>query len=472
MKSVRKVTILFVMWLMLGGMAASAQTVTSAQWNADGSALSIEYDLMPQQTKSSYSYIVTPMLCSPTDTLTLEPQIWRGSRNAAKLHRAHILNKVDEGDYLLVKDGETVHRSASFSSSDLKRLGNGQLSMAFRTEMEGCCEVEDMGKTVVDLPRYTNMSYKPQFAYVQPKVETMKTRNLSGQAYIEFMVNRTDIRSDFRSNQVELKKIQNTIDSVKNDADIQVQKIFIKGFASPEGSYQTNDRLAAGRTEALRKYVQGLYDFPASTYETDHVAEDWDGLVAYVEKSNLQSKDDILDIIRNSGLQPDQMEQRIKSRHAQDYQFLLQNAYPSLRHTDYRIEYVIRSFEDVAEIKRLVKTQPQKLSLQEFFMAAQDYQLGSADFNEVFETAVRIYPDNETANLNATVAALHRGDLTQAENYLQKAGNSAHAQYAKGMLAAMKKDYQTALTLFLQAQSGGVAEATDAVNQMHQLLDN
>lgn len=471
MKTVRKVSIFFVMWLMLGsGIAAFAQTVTSAKWNADGSALSVEYDLTPQQIKSSYSYIVTPMLCSPTDTLTLEPQIWRGGRNAAKLHRAHVLNKVDEGDYLLVKDGETVHRSASFSSSDLKRLGNGQLTMAFRTEMEGCCEVEDMGKTVFDIPQYK--SYMPQFAYVQPQVETVKSRALSGQAFIDFVVNRTDIRPDYRGNQAELKKIQNTIDSVKNDADIQVQKIFIKGFASPEGSYQNNDRLAAGRTEALRKYVQGLYDFPASTYETSHVAEDWDGLVAYLEKSDLQSKDDILDIIRNSGLQPDQMEQRIKSRYAQDYQFLLQNVYPGLRHSDYRIEYIIRSFEDVAEIKRLVKTHPQKLSLREFFMAAQDYQPGSADFNEVFETAVRIYPDDETANLNAAVAALQRGDLTQAENCLQKAGNTAHAQYARGMLAAMKRDYQTALTLFRQAQSGGVAEAADAVKQMQELLGN
>ena len=57
--------------LLLVAAGANAQTVTDARWNADGSALTVEYDLTPQLLKSNYSYILTPMLCSPTDTLTL-----------------------------------------------------------------------------------------------------------------------------------------------------------------------------------------------------------------------------------------------------------------------------------------------------------------------------------------------------------------------------------------------------------------
>lgn len=455
--------------LLLVAAGANAQTVTDARWNADGSALTVEYDLTPQLLKSNYSYILTPMLCSPTDTLTLEPQIWRGGQNARKLHRAHILNKVDEGSYLTMKEGETVHRTATFNTSDVRWLRDAPLSMAFRSEIEGCCDVDYLGKSVSALPTY--VGYQPHFVFLQPQVEAVKTRALSGQAFIDFVVNRTDIRPDYRGNRAELAKIQATIDSVRNDADIQVQKITIKGFASPEGGYQNNDRLAAGRTEALKNYVAKLYDFPASTYETDHVAEDWDGLVAYLESSTLGSKNEILDIIRNSGLQPDQMEWRIKSRHAQDYQFLLQNVYPGLRHSDYRIEYVIRGFNDINEIKSLVKSQPQKLSLQEFFLAAQEYQPGSADYNEVWETALRVYPEDATANLNAAIAAMQRGDLSRAQTCLQKAGSSAHAQYARGVLAALQKDFTGALSLFRQAQSAGMPEAADAVSQMQRLLN-
>ncbi|WP_438589772.1 hypothetical protein [Duncaniella muris] len=50
-----------------------------------------------------------------------------------------------------------------------------------------------------------------------------------------------------------------------------------------------------------------------------------------------------------------------------------------LRHTDYRIEYNIRTYSDVNEIRRIMKEQPQKLSLNEFYLLAQDCQPGSEE---------------------------------------------------------------------------------------------
>ena len=61
------------------------------------------------------------------------------------------------------------------------------------------------------------------------------------------------------------------------------------------------------------------------------------------------------------------------------------------------------------EIKRLIKTQPQKLSLNEMYLAAQDMKLGSEEYNETFEVAVRMLPDDEVANLNAANAAMDGG---------------------------------------------------------------
>jgi hypothetical protein len=163
------------------------------------------------------------------------------------------------------------------------------------------------------------------------------------------------------------------------------------------------------------------------------------------------------------------MEWRIKSRHASDYAFLPQNVYPGLRHSDYRIEYLIRDFTDINEIKELVRTHPQKLSLQEFYLAAQEYEAGSDDFNYVFETAVRMYPQDEVANLNAAVSALNRGDLVGAEAYLPKAGNSPEAQYARALLPALKGNYSEALPL-LRAVSAQVPEAADAAQQIEKVV--
>ena len=72
-------------------------------------------------------------------------------------------------------------------------------------------------------------------------------------------MNRTEIHPDYRRNPEELKKILSTIDAVKNDADSKIISISIKGYASPEGSYSNNIRLAKGRTETLKEYVRKQY---------------------------------------------------------------------------------------------------------------------------------------------------------------------------------------------------------------------
>lgn len=56
---------------------------------------------------------------------------------------------------------------------------------------------------------------------------------------------------------------------------------------------------------------------------------------------------------------------------------------------------------------------------------------GSKDFNEVMELAVRMYPTDETANLNAAIIRLNNGDADAAKPYLDRAGDSKEADAAR-----------------------------------------
>ena len=47
--------------------------------------------------------------------------------------------------------------------------------------------------------------------------------------------------------------------------------------------------------------------------------------------------------------------------------------------------------------------------------------------------AVRLFPDDETANLNAACTDLQKGDLVTAEKHLAKAGNSKEAERIIGI---------------------------------------
>lgn len=314
---------------------------------------------------------------------------------------------------------------------------NGSRMYLKRTEY-GCAGCGDMIVDANELAEYHEEIYVPDFQFAEAIAETIKTRELSGRAFVDFPVNQTVIYPDYRNNYVELGKILATIDSVKNDKDITVTSISIKGFASPEGSYENNIRLAKGRTEALTAYVQNLYRFPQGFIKTSYEPEDWEGLREWVYSSNIDHKWGILQII-DSDLAPDPKNTKIQTTYPLEYRFLLDNVYPGLRHSDYKIEYQIRQFTDVAEIAEVIKTAPQKLNLNEMYVLAGSLEPGSDEYNEVFEIAVRMYPDDETANINAANSAMMRGDLVSAEKYLQKAGNSDKAIHAREILEKLKE---------------------------------
>jgi hypothetical protein len=277
----------------------------------------------------------------------------------------------------------------------------------------GCCgKPTELGSTPL-VERFPIESYYPELIYLRPKHEAVKTRQISGSAFIDFPVSQTVIYPDYRNNVAELAKITGTIDSVKRDQDITIKSISIKGFASPESPYSNNTRLAKGRTEALKAYVENMYHFGEGFITTDFEPEDWAGLERYVEASSLAHKEEILKTIR-SDRDPDTREWIIKSTWKEEYRYLLKNCYPALRHSDYTIEYEVKSYADPAEIEKVLHSAPQNLSLEEFYILAQTYESGSEEFNELFETAVRMYPNDPVANLNAANSAILRRDYRDA----------------------------------------------------------
>jgi len=303
--------------------------------------------------------------------------------------------------------------------------------------------------------------YKPDYhlAYLEPKAEQEKARNLKGQAYLDFVVNKTDIRRDYRRNAEELRKVEETINVVRQDPNITITHIGIHGYASPEGSYDSNARLAEGRAQAFKDYVQQLIDVPARLFSVASTPEDWEGLERALENQGDWLNDSSVAKIRvpvpmilivKSDAKPDEKERQLKTRYPAQWKQLLTDVFPALRHSDYMVSYTIRPFS-IEEAKEIIRQKPQQLSLNEMFLVANTYTPGSQDFNEVFETAVRMYPDDETANLNAAVIALQKNDLQAAERYLKKAGNSPQALNARGVLAVRSGDKQAAERFWRQS---------------------
>ena len=498
-------------------------------------------DLQNVNIKSQLQQVFTPYMYNGSDTMRFESfsitghkRLLSNERNRreitpvtfykGKVANAAVDSKADyiPGSILLRGNDYQLSAGNGVSTYTLQLSGKWEdwmqnATFGIDTEVMGCANclknIDGISEEWMPLAQtsYVQLSYFPEFLYVTPKAEAVKTRDISARAYIDFVVNRIEINPNYRRNPVELAKIRATIDSVRNDKDITITKLHISGTASPEGSYENNIRLAKGRTAALKDYVQGLYKFPQGLITTSYEPVDWQGLAQFLEltlaigrdgsgyEENTQKLDSIrmdqfkaisqflsagagelsdvpkilphaqqiLDIV-NGSLEPYARNSKIRTTYPKEYDWLLKNVYPALRHSDYRIEFEIKHFTEAPEIIEVMQTQPNKLSLEELFVAANSQPEGSELYNRAFDLAVTMYPNDETANLNAAINAMREGNINLAARYLPKAGNSPEAEYAKAILSLMQGNEDEAMAMFETLQNSSntaVAEKARAAKE-------
>jgi len=409
----------------------------------------------------------TPMLVNCADTLRMKPFTIAG-RNR---YYNHLRNDAP-GAPALYRAGEM--------DSPMRYRYDAPLipwmetaSVVIATDEYGCCsepkEMADVPVAQIDL---TPKTFMPEYSYVVPKAEAVKMRSISARAYIDFPVNRTELYPDYRRNAYELDVIHKTINTVKDDADVSIDSVSIKGFASPEGPYNNNVRLAKGRTQTLTEYVRTLCAFEPGIMRQAFEPEDWQGLVKRLNEIDIENREQILAIASDSSIEPDARNSMIQKRFPAQYKWLLDNVYPALRHSDYVVYYTVVDYSDPAKIAEVLRTAPGKLSLGEMFTLANTLEPGSKEYLEVFDIAVRLYPDNAIANLNAANTALMQRDYTRAGSYLTKAGDSPEADYLRGVFHALNNDYTTAMPLLRKAAAAGLKQADDALSQIEtQKLD-
>lgn len=453
------------------GYAQKIYDVAVSDFNIvkDGTDMNIDMiiDLSSLDVKNRRSVHLLPVLKNGADSIVLSP--------IGIYSRGRYINYLRKGKSIFEDLNEEIYREGK--QPDMFRYST---QIHYEPWMDGseiflnrvtcgCCQ-DLLSEEQARIGGFSIPVFEPDFIYVRPEAELLKTREISGTAFIDFPVSKTDINPDYRNNRSELAKIIATVDSVRNDSDIKVRQLYFKGFASPESPYSNNERLAKGRTASLKKYVQDLYHFPEEMIVAESEPENWEGLRIYVANSSLEHKDEILDVI-DGNRKPDDKEWIIKSDFPKDYRFLLDNCYPGLRKTDYKIEYTIQDFTDINKILEIFKTSPNKLSLNELYIASTAFEPGSEEFIEIFETAVRMYPGDPVANLNAANVAISDERYKDAKAYLKKAGETPEADYAWGLYYLALGDYDKADERLKKAREDGIAEAAEMIRQGEKLRE-
>lgn len=448
-------------------------TVNPVRLEQVGDILYIDMDIVLSdvKVKSSRGVDLIPQLVSADHTLQLPRVSLKGREEFLAYERFLTLMSAKgkanyQQPYVVEKVGQKKAGTIEYRYMLPYEAWMADARLDMQRDECGCGEtalmdVEPIGEVIPERPLVPYV-VTPHMAYIKPQVEDIKWRDVQAECFLDFEVNKVNIRPEYMNNPQELAKLRAMIDELKADPDIEVKSLDIIGYASPEGSLANNKRLSEGRAMALRDYLASKYNFSRSQYRIVFGGENWDGLVKTLQNTDIDNREELLDIIMMNNQDYQTVKLKVKQLHGGiPYQYLLRNVYPKLRVAICKVNYNVKNF-NVEEAKEVIKKRPQNLSLNEMFTVANSYPEGSQEFREVFETAVRMYPEDEVANLNAAAAALLRSDSASAERYLNKVhGQKNQPAYdnAMGVLMLLKGDYESAEKYLKNAEAAGVEAA-------------
>ena len=442
-------------WENTGDVRIVEQSVQKA---GDSLQIGLKIDLTDLNVRSSLAVEIIPLLSDAEERIFRLPNLLVTGRTRHILFQR--LPKKEKAGQQEVRRNNNKEQYADYTVSIPYEKWMGRSSLSVALDLCGC-GWDALASKRMDVTNITingAADYVPALAYKVPEYEAVKQRKLEGRAFLDFPVNETIIYPEYRKNPRELNRIRSTIDSVRDNRFATITAVGIKGYASPEGSYSNNIRLAKGRAQALLNYVRGLYNFGNAAFTVEYEPEDWEGFRRLAVASDLLEKAQVLAIIDGTDAFDVRERKLMQIGDGSVYRFILQEWFPALRHSDYTVRYTIRNFT-VEEAKELLHTDPKQLSLEEMYRVAQTYDSGSEAFNDVFDIAVHIYPNDPVANLNAANAALMRRDSAAARKYLDRVPDCGEKLLAQGALALYEGNREAATEYFEQAKAVGMDEA-------------
>ena len=242
------------------------------------------------------------------------------------------------------------------------------------------------------------------------------------EANIKFLINQATLRaSELKSVSVkDLGKILKEIND--NNETRALTNIEVSAYASPDGKYSFNEKLAEKRQNVSSNYLKKELKKikMEADVDTKFTAEDWEGFQELVSKSNLQDKEVILRVL-SMYQDPEEREQQI-SNMSEVYTDIKQSILPELRRARLIVNYEIIGRSD-AQILEQFAADPSKLSVEEMVYGANKLVKDDATRQKWNEAIAKQYPSDYRALNNMAQQAISKGDVAAAQNYLKQAAN-------------------------------------------------
>ncbi len=314
-----------------------------------------------------------------------------------------------------------------------------------------------IGKKVVQVPEVkvaygiiaTSELYKKTLNTAQAAIAPDAYQRITKQkqeANIKFLIQEATLRkSELKNNSVQ--EFVKMLEKINADREgLNLDNVEVSAYASPDGGFSINDRLAAERQKVSEKYVSDELKKIQLDANVDakYTAQDWEGFQELVKASDIQDKDVILRVL-SMYKDPEEREQQIKNI-SSAFRELADGILPQLRRARLTINYETVGRSD-DQILKQINDDATKLSVEELlYGAALKEDLN--DKEKIYEQTTKIYQNDPRAYNNLATIQYARGNYDAARQYIQKAqslsSNLPEAQANLGMLALKAGDLKTA----------------------------
>ena len=282
------------------------------------------------------------------------------------------------------------------------------------------------------------------------------------EANVKFLIGQAQLRkSELQNNSVQ--EFVRLLQEIAKDQEGRVlDNVEVSAYASPDGGYDLNERLAGKRQDVTAEYVgqQMKKTNNDAPIDTKYTAEDWEGFQELVAASDIQDKDVILRVL-SMYQDPEEREQQIKNISAA-FRELTDGILPQLRRARMTINYEVVGRDD-EQILAQMKDDASKLSLEEILYGATLYEDNGEGAEVAYKKAIQLYPNDARAYNNMANLAYAKGNYSDARQWLEKAllvdKNQPEANANLGLLALQQGDMLNAETYIAKAsQANGLGE--------------
>ncbi|MDO4993378.1 MAG: tetratricopeptide repeat protein [Bacteroidales bacterium] len=288
-------------------------------------------------------------------------------------------------------------------------------------------------------------------------------------ATIKFLI----AQSNLRGSELNSQNVQDFIQTLRNiktdEQSLVLNNVEVSAYASPDGRYDFNEKLAERRGKTSADYVKEQMKKTRleGAVDTKYTAEDWEGFQELVSQSHLQDKELILRVLSMYD-DPEQREREIQNI-ATVYSELADAVLPELRRARMTINYDVIGRSDDQILSLIQNNQASALSVEELLYAGNLLTDDYSQKKKIYKETTERYPNDYRAYNNLGVISMNMGEYDGAEALLKEAlakNASAPEPNANLGLIALQRGDVKAAELYM-AKGSGAQNIDEALGNLY-----